>query len=236
MKPFTRWLNVKALNASDTIVINSKHLSPFVRDFFKQNEEKIKVVYNAIEPMKPVSKSNAKHIHIGIIGKDTPEKNIDLFIKVANELLKKYGNLVFHLFGRDLGPTNRFEINIPASTSNHFQFHGEVDHLSKFLSQLDITLSTSISEGLPNAIMEAMSAGIPVVATDVGGVSELVHHNETGFLVSSGDLEGIVHYCTILLENKRLRRQMGRKGHELINRHFSIDRMVTEFESILDTY
>lgn len=234
MKSFTRWLNIKALNASDSIIINSKYLLSFVEEFFKQTPRKIRIVYNGIEAWKAVMKSDDDRMKIGIIGKDTPDKNICLFIKVANGLLEKNSNLVFHLSGRDLGPTNRFVEDIPNSAKNHFQFHGEIDNISRFLSHLDIYLSTSNSEGLPNAIMEAMASGLSVVATNVGGVSELVHHNKTGFLVPSGDLNGLIHYCNELLQNKRLCREMGKRGHEFISHHFSEKKMTAEFEDIFN--
>ena len=242
MKGFSRWLNIRALNASDHIVLNSNHLIRFVKDFFQQDENKLIVIYNAIEQSdKPRYKyekdrpeSKDSNIHIGIIGKDSMEKNIQLFIDTGIELLKKNESLFFHLCGRDLGSENRFLPSIPDKMKGNFTFYGEIDDVPTFLSRLDIYLSTSNSEGLPNAIMEAMLAGLPVVATNVGGVSELIKHNVSGFLVEVNGLDRMVYYSNVFIEDKSLRRKMGQRGMRFIQEHFHVDKMMCEFEQLFN--
>ncbi|GEM_PF-2799646 len=238
MKGIEKWLNLKALNASDRIVVNSHALIEFVGRFFKQPKEKIAVIHNGVEDQWDdaiVKKSNDSSVHIGTIGKDTWDKNIPLFIQAAIELLRHHDNVFFHVCGRDLHPKNRFWIEIPENRRDHFHFYGEIDDVLIFLSRLDIYLSTSNTEGLPNAIMEAMMAKLPIVATDVGGVSELVKRDDTGYLTPPGDLPGIVAFCQTLIVDKRRRATMGKRGHAYIRRHFSLDRLRTDFERILDS-
>ena len=238
MKGIVRWLNMRALNASDRIVVNSHALIEFVGQLFKQPKEKIAVVRNGIEDRWDgtiVKKSNDSSVHIGTIGKDTWDKNIPLFIRAAVELLRHHENIFFHVCGRDLNTRNRFWIEIPENRRAHFQFYGEIDDVAGFLNRLDIYLSTSNTEGLPNSIMEAMMAKLPVVATDVGGVSELVKHDDTGYLTPPGDLQDIVAFCQMLIVDERRRTTMGQRGHAHINRNFSVDRLRTDFERILDS-
>ena len=238
MKGMVRWLNIRALNASDRIVVNSQPLIEFIEEFFKQPKEKIFIVRNGIEDRledTTIKKSSDSGIHIGTIGKDTWDKNIPLFIQTAVELLRNQENVFFHVCGRDLDSENRFWASIPENWQDRFHFYGEIDDVSAFLNRLDIYLSTSNTEGLPNAIMEAMMANVPVVATDVGGVSELVKHNDAGYLTPPGNLHDIVASCRRLIVDEQRRTTMGQRGHAFISRNFSVDRMQTDFERILDS-
>ncbi|HYV68331.1 MAG TPA: glycosyltransferase [Myxococcales bacterium] len=82
----------------------------------------------------------------------------------------------------------------------------------------------SRSEGLSNAIMEAMAAGLPVVATDAGGNSELVQHGATGFVVPVGDADAVARRLVELLSDAELARKMGRRGRALAERELSLER------------
>ena len=237
MKGMKYKLNRRALSAADHIVVNSKYLINFVADFFKQPRTKIDVIYNGMELSQyPIvnKRKDRLPIRIGIIGKDTYEKNIDLFIQTGIQLLKFDTELIFHLCGRNLGHQNRFRGRIDSSVKDRFVFHDEIENVSSFLANLDIYLSTSRSEGLPNAIMEAMWVGLPVVATDVGGVSELVIDGKTGFLVESEACDSIVDRCRILIKDDSLRVRMGKQGQEFIRSHFAVKNMVSGLENIID--
>ncbi|MBU1616093.1 glycosyltransferase, partial [bacterium] len=91
---------------------------------------------------------------------------------------------------------------------------------------------SSLFEGLPRAIMEAMSASLPVVATDVGGVSELVQDGVTGILVPPGDGEAMASGIRRLLQDPDLRERMGASGLKKIRQEFSFERMVEQMEEI----
>src|SRR4029077_5775031 len=80
-------------------------------------------------------------------------------------------------------------------------------------------------EGFPRSILEAMRAGLPVVASDVGGVSESVVEGVTGFVVPAGDVEALVSRLELLLEFPPLRRRLGRAGRARYEAQFTFDHM-----------
>ncbi|MBI5050449.1 MAG: glycosyltransferase family 4 protein [Nitrospirae bacterium] len=96
----------------------------------------------------------------------------------------------------------------------------------------DIFALSSLSEGMPVSIMEAMASGLPVVSTDVGGVSELVMDGETGFLVPPKNPDALAEKIKALMDDKALREKMGMNGQERINETFTLERMVAKTEEL----
>ena len=102
---------------------------------------------------------------------------------------------------------------------------GQRDDIPRLLSAFDIFILTSLWEGLPNVIMEAMCARLPVVATDVGGVGELIIHGENGFLVAPDDACAMSDAVNRLIGDAELRREFGHAGRRTIEKRFSLDQM-----------
>jgi glycosyltransferase involved in cell wall biosynthesis len=92
------------------------------------------------------------------------------------------------------------------------------------LASADVFVLSTKSEGFPISILEAMAAGLPVVATDVGGVAEAVVHQETGLLVPPGDPAALAHALRLLLEDPALRRRLGAAGHDRALERFDLPR------------
>ena len=98
----------------------------------------------------------------------------------------------------------------------------------------DVFALPSHYEGLPLAVLEAMRAGVPVVATDVGSVAEAVVTEETGLLVKPGDTRALVGGLRRLLDDPELRRRMGQRGRERALERFTIERRAAEFERLYE--
>ena len=90
----------------------------------------------------------------------------------------------------------------------------------------------TFTEGISNAILEYMALAKPVVATGGSGTEELVEDGITGFLVRTSDPLQLAEKLEILLNNEVLRKEMGLAGHERVGKHFSINRMVTEYVNL----
>jgi glycosyltransferase involved in cell wall biosynthesis len=99
-----------------------------------------------------------------------------------------------------------------------------------YLSRMSVACLSSESEGLQNAILECMAAGLPVVATDVGGVRELVHDNSTGYLVRTRTPEAFAEPIVRPLRDPGLRRAMGRRGMERARADFDFSGTVVRLQ------
>jgi glycosyltransferase involved in cell wall biosynthesis len=108
-----------------------------------------------------------------------------------------------------------------------------VKDVRPFLREAWLFAMTSVREAFPNSILEAMSSGLPIVATKVGGIPEMVVHGETGFLCEPRDVLGISEALVALLQNEQERISMGSKGRLRIQSKFSLGKMVLETERVL---
>jgi glycosyltransferase involved in cell wall biosynthesis len=109
-------------------------------------------------------------------------------------------------------------------------FCGFVSDIPNFLSKTDLFVLPSLSEGLGVSVLEAMAAGKAVVASDVGGLSELVVDSATGFLVPPADAKALAAAIGKLLREPTLARAMGRRGAERVAEHFTLDQMAAKNE------
>lgn len=108
------------------------------------------------------------------------------------------------------------------------RFWGRRLDVDRLLAEVQVFVLTSNWEGLPLVVLEAMRAGLPVVATDVGGVGEAVVEGKTGFLVGRGDEAALREKLSLLLENPALRASMGKAGRRRYEEAFTLERMLLE--------
>ena len=169
---------------------------------------------------------------IGIVARLWPQKRLEDALWVFEVL--KFVNLPFHAFIIGNGPERDRLIwhRDQWKLSDCVHFVGHRDDAAELIPSFDVLLSTSAYEGQSNTILEAMAAGVPVIATDIPGNRDLVVDGETGLLVSdSGDdfrlrRRSFVEKTLYLLENAELCRLMGEAAQRRIVEHFSLDQMV----------
>ena len=104
--------------------------------------------------------------------------------------------------------------------------------IPRILSAMDIFVLTSLWEGLPISVLEAMAACLPVVATDTGGISEVVIEGKTGFLVPRGDIAKMAERLVNLLEKEDLRRQFGLRARSSLGHAFSLENSLSRTEDL----
>ena len=207
-----KYLNIYSFNVASLIITNTKLLIPFIIDYFQQDQTKIIKIDNAISLRnKLIKKDSTNQLKFGIIGKDTKAKNIELFINCSIKILNDGWDATFHLCGRGLDHKSRFKDLIPVKYLDSFIFYGEIDNIKGFYKKVNIFLLTSISEGFPNVLLEAMSYGIPVVSSNVGGISDLIEHGENGLIFESNDLDSFYKNVIKLISDNGLRKKISQK-------------------------
>ena len=109
---------------------------------------------------------------------------------------------------------------------------GWVEDSREYLVGYDVFVLPSYTEGFPLTTLEAMLAGVAVVASDVGGVSESVIHDETGLLVRPGDVDGLAVALQRLVDDPSLRRRLTDAGRAMVQERFTAPTMARRFEEL----
>lgn len=110
---------------------------------------------------------------------------------------------------------------------------GQLD-IRPLLWQGSVLALSSLEEGLPNVVLEAMASGLPVIATEVGGLPEVVEHGRTGLLVPSHNAHALADALSLLLSDEKIRAAFGREGAKRARRSYSNSCMVQEYEQIFE--
>jgi glycosyltransferase involved in cell wall biosynthesis len=158
-------------------------------------------------------------------------KGHDIFIKAAAAIVPKFPNVCFSIAGGVLEPNYFEELQALVRNLNlgdHFHFAGGVTNLHEHLSAADIFVLPSRSEGFSNAIVEAMAASLPVVATNVGGNAEAVQDGVSGFIVPSEDPQALAAAIMQLLADPDKAKAMGSAGKQRVAEKFTIEAMMMQ--------
>lgn len=118
--------------------------------------------------------------------------------------------------------------------SSKVEFWGDRTDVPSLLTNAQIFVLLSRYEGLPISILEAMRAGLPVIASSVNGTPEEVDHNKTGFLVPRGDVAAVANALKILINDPKLRKAMGTAGRVKFLREFTVERMLAQTETVYE--
>lgn len=206
--------------------------------FFGVDENKIKVIYNGVDPdvFVPMEKPlNFRKIPVVIVvGKVVPLKDIETAIKTAKLVRDEFPNVLFLEYGSFDEDYNYYvrckKLVRDLDLTESFIFHGhKVNNPYEIYNQGDITFLPSISEGHPYSIIESLSCERPVVATDVGGIPEVLEG--CGLIVQPRDPEAMAHAIIELLNDDALRTELGKKGREKVKKEFDIEENLRLYKS-----
>lgn len=219
-------------------------VSSGVRDFFAAGgfpKAKMSVIPNGVDAERFAGRDPAFKTRLGI-GHDAPlvatigrlheQKGMGYFIRAAASIHHSRPGCHFLIVG-----TGPLEAALRAAARGlHLEgaliFLGQCDDVPALLRAADVFVLASLWEGMPNVVLEAMAAGVPVVATRVEGTADLIEHGETGLLVMPRDVPGLVSAIGRVLDEPALAQRLAAAAQERVRAHFSLDVMVRRHEAL----
>jgi glycosyltransferase involved in cell wall biosynthesis len=169
---------------------------------------------------------------VGTVAHLSPEKGLFYLIEAAALIPNIQAGIRIVIVG-DGECRNSLEEQVRRlGLQNRIQFVGFQNTPAEFLREFDIFVLPSLSEGLSSAILTAMATSLPVVATDVGGIPELIYHGQNGLLVPPGNAAALAEAIMNLVDDDEKAVRMGRKGRELLEERFTLDRKIIETEQL----
>jgi glycosyltransferase involved in cell wall biosynthesis len=179
-----------------------------------------------------VTRSRRPLRKITVVANLRKEKGHDVLIDAAPEILRHFPDASFDVVGAG-AELEALQARANAQgVSDAFTFTGYEADVAQRLKDADIFVLPSRSEAFPNAILEAMSAGLPIVASAVGGILELIQDGRTGLLVAPGDPHALAHSVCRLMSNRAFGARLGKAACQEVQGRYSFDRMTSAFENI----
>jgi glycosyltransferase involved in cell wall biosynthesis len=224
---------ILAANSRSSIQYAIQHRVPLSRLFFLPN-----VVDT--DQFKPAADAPHGPITLLTAGRLTREKRFDRFISLVHQLRDTCG---LNVRGWIVGPTRadqdlRPELERQAAAlglrSDALRFLGSVSDLSPIYQQATVFVLTSEHEGTPNVLLEAMAAGLPVIATSVGGIPEIVQHGRTGFLAAQDKSDELSSAIVALVQNPSLAKEMGARARACVEKTHSVHQLPTHLADLYD--
>jgi len=244
---FLEWLSAKW---KDVVIVNNQHdldqakklkirprrqtvlihngIEVYKLDLMQKEEARIRLIEKAAK----FSGRNilAKNI-IGTIANFYPTKGLEYLIQAADYL--NDDDSVFFIVGDgELRPELEKMIREKGLERKVFLL-GQIPDAYRLLPAFDVFVLPSVKEGFPWALIEAMSAKLPVIATEVGAVTEIVDDHKNGLLVKPKDPAGLADKIKEVLENDHLRNELGIQAHQTVLFKFELDKMVKRIEDLL---
>jgi len=193
-----------------------------------------------IDGLAPEVTRKKQGICIGLIGRISPWKGQHIFIEAPSLLHSRFPTVRFQIIGAPLFAEREYEQQLHElcerlGVAEAVEFVGFVENVSPRIAQLDIVVHASTSgEPFGQVIIEGMAEQKPVVATNGGGVPEIVEDGVTGLLVPMGDAVAMAEAIDFLLRNPQTAKEMGARGRERALSHFTIQMTARKVEAVYD--
>ncbi len=165
-------------------------------------------------------------ILIGTVARLAKAKGQEYLIQAVSSLVNKYPHVKFLLVGSGKEEGFFKKLIHDLDLENHFILTGDREDIPDLLAAIDIFAFPSLSESMPYAVLEAMAAGKPIVASKTGGISELIKNGLEGYLVEPGNISALEEALKVLIEDEPLKVKMGECGRKKVEAHFGLDRTI----------
>jgi len=220
-------------NSVDAWVANSKAGLTKFQERENIPKDKSHLIYNFIET-DTVCKDSKKvtNLKIGFLANIRPVKGHDLLVPVINKLKEKGLNVTFHLAGKDMMNGELFKSLEEAGLQRYYKYEGFVQDTTAFISDMDFSVLLSRWEGLPTSVLESMIQYTPVIASNVGGVPEIITNGEDGLIIEPGNVEEIV-IAINKMADADYRGLLAEKGFRTVKQNFSKESIIPKWEKVI---
>ena len=228
---------------TDRVICISEVVNRFASETQRINAKKLITIHNGIDDVCHVTEKRSSdlkkelglpinHSVICTIAHMEEHKGIKYLLESASLLLQLRNDISFLLVGEGALKEELKILCVDLKIEKNVIFAGERNDILEILSLIDIFVQPSLREGLGLAILEAMACGKPVIATNVGGIPEVVQDRVSGILVPIGDFKALYSAMIELLNNTEKMKEMGNKGKRIFSENFHSEIMVDKIEEL----
>ena len=216
----------------------SKEARDYLLDIIKVKPQRLNHICNGVDKTKFSTKgapTNTSPFIIGCVGRLEHVKNhvllAEAFVIVSQKTQGKV-DIQLQLVGEGSCREKVESLLSDGGCVDNTWLAGNRNDVAELMMNFDVFVLPSLAEGISNTILEAMSCGLPVIATEVGGNVELVQHDKSGYLVSVSSAEEMAQQMLSYIDNPELKIQHGQHGRALVEQKFSIEVMTKAYDSL----
>jgi glycosyltransferase involved in cell wall biosynthesis len=238
-----RWLSRRSIAWADKVIVNSGEIVSYVCETEGIKRDQVTVIPNGVENLRARSAGlrdryrqqigvTSETIVLGWVGRLRAQKNVGLLLQACVQLPANLRPWKILVLGD--GPDRaRFSEQIDKLHLNdRVIWLGERDDVEGWLAAMDLFVHTADFEGMPNAVMEAMAMGLPVVASAVDGTRELIEDGVSGSLVAPRDVSGFAACIARIMEEPDLARRLGERAHHDVLQRFNMAQMIRAHDEL----
>ena len=234
-----RWL----ANRTTMIVANSNYTKGFYAGLLDLDESRLMTIYNGIDLSRfehidelPRREQRA-HFDlpsdakvVTYVGRLHPDKGVDVLISAARTVINAAADVHFLIVGEGESRSDLEQQACASGIGERIRFVGALADVREALAVTDVfVLPSSRREGFGLSLVEAMAMKLPAVATNIGGISEIVIHGFNGLLSKPGDVKTLAQAITAFLNNQELAQQLARNARRTVQERFSLERMIKDY-------
>lgn len=237
------------VNITDKILTISEAQTDEIKKYLHiKDDDKITLIPLGLDFDKLLGQKDSKHslrrelnipdeaLIVGTVGRLTAIKNIKMFLEAAREIKEKTPDktVKFLVVGDGELRDELVDLSDKLGIKNDVIFTGWQKNLASVYGMLDVVTLTSLNEGTPVALIEALAMGRPAVATDVGGVRNVIEDGKCGFIVPSNDISAFSRATALLLNDKDKRESFGLYGKESVRKKYDKSRLIKDIEELYE--
>lgn len=236
------WLWFRIMRLSQTIITVTEGIGEEVSRYGNIPRDKVKAIYNGIdltgqapapsrENLRKESGFSRDDFLIGTVGNLRAIKGQKYLVQAMPEILAKIGRAKVVLIGSGEEQENLQKLAAQLHISDKIKFLGYRENAGRLIGMFDVFVLPSLSEGFPNVLLEAIVAGVPVVATNAGGIPEIVRHGKEALLVNPADATGLAAAIIRLAENSALRETLSANALRRVKDQFDIRTTLAQYDA-----
>lgn len=238
--PSTRKRIIKVFHLADRVAVLNNKAEMIVKTFF--DNDRLSVIRSSVDthifdPAKSetmdlsLPENSIKILFVG--GFDPHRKGIDDILAVVPDVIAQNQRVFFLLSGGEI-VKDRIDTATDKAAKEHIVFLGlfREEEKVKVYTTADMLLLPSYNEGLPYVIIEALSMGLPIIASSVGGIPEAVIHEQNGFIIQPGDREMLKNYILKVADDENLRATLSRNNRERACRLYSLEKQLEQIRAV----
>jgi glycosyltransferase involved in cell wall biosynthesis len=242
----TRWINLFTMNQLSGLIAVSEDVAQSVRTHKKRLKIPIYTILNGVNGMYFKSGMIESTIReqlnipplapvVGTVAVFRFQKRLDVWLESAARIVEKNPEVRFIVVGDGPLRLKLLEKCKSLGLNDKVYFTGLQTEIRPYLAAMDVYMMSSVFEGLPIALLEAMAFSLPVATTNAGGIRQVIRNGIEGLMCDVDQPEKLANMVLQLLDDENLRKEMGDRARLRILKSFSLDRMVEQLEVLYET-